>query len=205
MANTNKKTVKCVVKTSIPGEILGNYSCNYGDGNTVPVYTVLVDAKYICGSNGLRGHLTAAVSNAPITITATDTNSTTVIPKGSVIVFLSQKTQSRCRYSKKAITVLSRYEGAKAYFYATERQNATANIDAEEFAISYIARSTKDKMWRCTVFSILEKYDKRIRKFEKKYFSDVRKSLKNLDLEDESIEIEEAFEEAFDELAGITT
>lgn len=205
--NTNSKAakkVKCVVKTTIPGEVLGNFSCDYGDGNPVAVYTVLVDAKYICGSDGLKGHLTAATTNASIAVNM-DGNVTT-IPAGSVVVFLSQKTQSRFRYSKKAITVLSRYEAAKAYFYNTATQKCLhANIDAEEFAVAYLAKSTANKMWKCTVFSILEKYDKRVRKFEKKYFGEIRKALRNIDVNDESIEIEDAFVEAFEELASITT
>ena len=202
-----KKTIKkecSIIRGSIVGELVANYRTDYGDGVMIPVYTVLTEAKYLKASDGLRGHMTAAVTTDKINIC--HDGDVVTVPAGAVIIIMSKKSQNCFRYSKKARIIINRYEAAKAYFYANEHNFMTANLDAEEFAIRYLAESTAEKkMLAITVFNVLAKHDKISRKLEMKYFKNVRKALKNIDLEDEGIELEDGFEEVFNELAGITT
>lgn len=201
---TNKKKECVIIRGSINGELIANYRTDYGDGVMTPVYTVLTEAKYLKASDGLRGHMTAAVTTDVINIC--HDGDVVSVPRGAVLIIMSKKSQNCFRYSKKARVIINRYEAAKAYFYANSHSYMTANLDAEEFAIRYLAESTAEKkMLALTVFNILAKHDKITRQLEAKYFKGVRKALKNIDLEDEGIEIEDGFEEVFDELAGITT
>lgn len=204
MANKTNKKECSIIRGSIVGELIANYRTDYGDGVMTPVYTILTEAKYLKASDGLRCHMTAAVTTDAINIC--HDGDVVTVPSGAVLIIMSKKSQNCFRYSKKARVIINRYEGAKAYFYANEHNFMTANLDAEEFAIRYLAESTAEKkMLAITVFNVLAKHDKISRKLEMKYFKGVRKALRNIDIEDEGIELEDGFEEVFDELAAITT
>lgn len=171
------KAAKATVvnSASISGEVIQSYGCDFNSYSNTNVYLVLVDSKYVSSEDGLYGHLTGAVVYDSITVCAP--KKVTVIPEGSVIVFLSKKTQSRFNYSKKQLAILTAYEAAKAFYCDKNVSPVKTNLDNEECAIAWLASLAAEAgYWRATVFSTLEKYDKKVRHFEKKYFSKVKKA-----------------------------